>query len=375
VRTGLGIVSAVAGPSIASLIGDYFPEHERGRIYGYILSGELVGAGFGFVVAGQFAALSWRAPFFVLVPPALLVWWLVRRLPEPARGGASRMPRDAREIRSGDDIAAGRCEPYAPDESPGARVAANKAHEVARRSAIEPRPDAVLREDPVKMSLWEAARYVLRVRTNVVLIVASALGYFFFSGMRGFAVEFSKEHYGVSQSEASALTILLGIGALSGVLSGGRIADRLLRRGRLAGRVEVSGVSVLLAGLVLIPALITTHLWLAIGLLIIAALFLGASNPPMDAARLDIIHPRLWGRAEAVRTVLRTAGDAAAPVLFGILAQSVFGGTTGLEYTFLLMLLALFAAAALVLIVGRRTYPQDVAAVAASMEPTPGRSR
>ena len=26
---------------------------------------------------------------------------------------------------------------------------------------------------------------------------------------------------------------------------------------------------------------------------------------PLDAARLDIIHPALWGRAEGVRTVLR----------------------------------------------------------------------
>ena len=47
-RVFLGGVSAVAGPVIASLVGDYFPASERGRIYGYILAGELVGAGFGF---------------------------------------------------------------------------------------------------------------------------------------------------------------------------------------------------------------------------------------------------------------------------------------------------------------------------------------
>lgn len=100
----------------------------------------------------------------------------------------------------------------------------------------------------------------------------------------------------------------------------------------------------------------------------LAALFLGATNPPLDAARLDIIHPLLWGRAEAVRTVLRNISDAAAPILFGLLAQSVFGGSSGLEYTFLLTLLALFAAAILVLTIGRRTYPRDVAAAAASLD-------
>src|SRR5579875_2752277 len=90
-RLALGAVTAVSAPAIASMIGDYFPGSERGRIWGYVLSGELIGAGFGFLIAGQFASLSWRAPFFVLVPPTALVWWLVHRLPEPERGGASRL--------------------------------------------------------------------------------------------------------------------------------------------------------------------------------------------------------------------------------------------------------------------------------------------
>ena len=37
-----------------------------------------------------------------------------------------------------------------------------------------------------------------------------------------------------------------------------------------------------------------------------AAMMLSAQNPPIDAARLDIMPPLLWGRAEGVRTALRT---------------------------------------------------------------------
>jgi MFS family permease len=62
-RVLLGAVTAAAGPIVASLVGDYFPSAERGRIYGYVLTGELVGAGFGFAVTGDIAALSWRAAF------------------------------------------------------------------------------------------------------------------------------------------------------------------------------------------------------------------------------------------------------------------------------------------------------------------------
>src|SRR5262249_61143824 len=86
-RLALGAVTAVAGPFIASLVGDYFLASERGRIYGFILSGELIGAGIGFAVTGDIAALSWRAAFVALAIPAFVLAWLIWRLPEPARAG------------------------------------------------------------------------------------------------------------------------------------------------------------------------------------------------------------------------------------------------------------------------------------------------
>src|SRR5882724_2021980 len=86
-RLFLGVVTAAAGPVVASLVGDYFHASERGRIYGFILAGELLGAGVGFGVTGDIAALSWRAAFVILALPAFALAWLVVRLPEPARGG------------------------------------------------------------------------------------------------------------------------------------------------------------------------------------------------------------------------------------------------------------------------------------------------
>src|SRR5580658_8567627 len=86
-RVCLGAVTAAAGPIVASLVGDWFPASERGKIYGYILSGELLGAGAGFAFTGDIAALSWRLAFVILAIPALVLAWLIVRLPEPARGG------------------------------------------------------------------------------------------------------------------------------------------------------------------------------------------------------------------------------------------------------------------------------------------------
>lgn len=72
-RLGLGIVMAAGGPVVASLVGDYFPAGERGRIYSVIGMGELAGAGLGFAVTGDIAALSWRAAFAILAVPAFVL--------------------------------------------------------------------------------------------------------------------------------------------------------------------------------------------------------------------------------------------------------------------------------------------------------------
>lgn len=44
-------------------------------------------------------------------------------------------------------------------------------------------------------------------------------------------------------------------------------------------------------------------------------------------------------------------------MLFGVLADSVFGGSSGLQYAFLLMLGSLLIAAAITLVFSRRTTP------------------
>src|SRR5919202_6260389 len=92
-RVFLGGVTAAAGPIVASLVGDWFASGERGRIYGYIIAGELVGAAIGFAVTGGIATLSWRAAFVILALPAFALAWLVFHLPEPERGARRPLRR------------------------------------------------------------------------------------------------------------------------------------------------------------------------------------------------------------------------------------------------------------------------------------------
>lgn len=381
-RLLLGVVTAAAGPVIASLTGDYFLESERGRIYGYILAGELVGAGLGFGVTGDIAALSWRAAFLILAIPAFVLAWMVARLPEPARGGAGALapetPADGRlrvvpdgSAPTGPDTASHAGQP-APGlgQPPGTGATGRTtAQELAAERGLVGDPDLVLTADPRRMSLLEATRYVLRIRTNVVLIIASACGYYFLAGIEVFGNEFARSQYRVNLAVANLVLLVIGVGAIGGVLVGGAAGDALLRRRHLNGRIMISAITATAAVLLFIPALLTRSLLTSLPYLIVAAFCLSAQNPPLDAARLDIVPPLLWGRAEAVRSLLRSAAQALAPLMFGLFAQHVFGGgRAGLQWTFAVMLLPL-AVSAIMLYRSLRSYPADVATAAAAPPP------
>jgi MFS family permease len=351
-RMLLGGVTAAAGPLVASLVGDFFPAYERGRIYGYILAGELVGAGVGFAVTGDIAALSWRAAFVILALPAFALAWLIFRLPEPARGGHDALiAANAQPVATSDD-----------DEQE------TDAQRLARESGVEPDP-ALVDADPNRMGLLAATRYVLRIRTNVVLIIASAAGYFFLAGVQTFGVEFVTRQYGIDQALGTLVLLVVGAGGVVGVLAAGTLGDRLLRRGYLSARVVVSAIAATAAVVLFVPAIFTRSAVTALPYITLAALALSAQNPPLDAARLDIMVPLLWGRAEAVRTFFRTLGQSAAPLVFGGVSDYVFGGgRSALQWTFAIMLLPL-AASAYFLYRGLETYPRDVATAAANARP------
>jgi MFS family permease len=383
-RLLLGAVTATAGPAIASLTGDYFPARERGRVYAYILGGEIAGTAAGFIISGSVASLiSWRVAFLLLaIPGFFLARELHRSVPEPLRGGHSWLEPGVVDLHESVAASASR-----PPPEPGANEAPEPAddlaREAARRLGVAPDPKLVLHEDPRTLGLLAAVRYILSIPTNMLMIISSSLGYFFFSGLSTFALLFVRGHYHASQATAELVLALLVAGAMIGTLVSGRVTDLLLRRGMLEVRVWVPALCYLGATVLLIPGIVATHLTPAVWFDVAGAGLLSAANPPLDAARLDIMPAGLWGRAESTRTVLRSLAQALAPLIFGGLAQLIAGiapaqapvGThpgivspsvaRGLEISFLL-LLGTLAFAGIFLLRARSTYPRDVATAAAS---------
>ncbi|HVJ92517.1 MAG TPA: MFS transporter, partial [Labilithrix sp.] len=269
---GLGLLAAAAIPSVASILGDYIPQQDRAKIYGAVLSGEVIGTAFGFIASGLLASLSWRFGFWVLALPALPLAFAMNRLPEPARGGASQLSRGARSLSP---------PPSQRQEDKGARrfVALE-----ARKAGVAPRARLVHDEDPAQSSLGWAVRYVLSVPTNLVLIFASTFGYFFFAGARVFGVELLRSQLGLSHVAAIAFIATVGSGAFFGVLVGGWLSDYLLTRGHLRIRVQVGIVAMLACAALFMFALLIRSFWWSAILLFLSAAGFGAINSSIDAA-------------------------------------------------------------------------------------------
>ncbi len=388
-RLLLGAVTATAGPAIASLTGDYFPARERGRVYAYILGGEIAGTAFGFIVSSSVASLiDWRAAFVLLaIPGFFLARELYRTVPEPLRGGQSRLEPGVEDLSASVAESASKLPPN-PSEADQPPPADELAHQAAIRLGAEPDPKLVLDEDPREMGLIKAVKYILSIPTNVLMIISSSLGYFFFAGLQTFALLFVRGHYHASQASAELVLAMLVLGALVGTLVSGRVTDAMVRAGHLEARVWVPALCYFGAAALLIPGILSSHLTPALWFDVGGAALLSAANPPLDAARLDIMPAGLWGRAESTRTVLRSLAQALAPVVFGGLSQLIAGiapaqapvGThtgvispstaRGLEISFLLMV-STIAAAGVFLLKARSTYPRDVATAAASNQGSP----
>jgi MFS family permease len=233
------------------------------------------------------------------------------------------------------------------------------------------------------MGLAASVRYIFSIPSNVLIIIGSALGYFYFAGLQTFALLFVKGHYHASQATAELSLALLVVGLVIGTVIGGRLTDTMLERGYLGARVWFPGVCYIGAAVLLLAGLLGSKLTPALWFDVAGAALISAANPPVQAARLDVVPAGLWGRASSALTVVRSLAQALAPLAFGGLSQLVAGivpqqapigthphapstsATTGLQVSFLIMLATLLAAGVF-MFRARVTFARDVATAAAS---------
>jgi MFS family permease len=312
-RSLLGAAEASYSPAAFSLISDYYPVRERGRMLGLYQ----VGAILGFVALPVGAYIGetwgWRAAFHVLAIQGFVLAMIAWRLPEPERG---RQDREA----------------------------AGLTHHVAGTAS-----------EVALLPLRQAFLSILRVPSVLVSVGSTALSTFFTTGLGIWAVTFLVRFHDMTLTQASLTTGLLGVGAIIGALAGGTLGDRLVSRGVVNGRLYVAGTAQIVGVALLMPALATDHTPTMIVLFGLGAITLTMPNPPLSAVQADVIHPDLRGRSVSIRSILNTASAAASPLLLGILSDSI-----GLRTAFLMVLPLFGMGGVVLLLLGPRFLSRDM---------------
>ena len=280
-RMVLGLWDPCDNPTSQSLLADYYPVNQRSKVMGIYQMGQLTGF-FLLPIGGLMGqAWGWRATFFFFALPAFAVALLSWRLPEPVRGIQER-----------------------------------------RSQRLEADESAVIASQYQTIPVMVAYKHILRVRSYTASLVSSAVGSLFFGGIGVWTPTFLIRYHDLDVAEATAALSLVAVGGLVGVLTAGNLADFLTHSGYTSARIGVAGISRLISAPLFIAAFLVGYTPLMLILLAFGALFLVAAIPPLNAARVDVLHPDLRGRGTSLDAVTQSLSSAASPVIYGIIADA-----------------------------------------------------
>ena len=295
-RLGVGAVEANGSASF-SLLSDYYAVAQRARMMGRYQLGSAVGGMFGVGLSGVLVDLyGWRAAFWMWIPLGVLVVVLLLRLPEPERGSQDRAFHREEIDRVEADGLPGLLPDYHLPEP--------------RRSDL----------DYASATWGQVLRELRQIRSMWFGLFSLTISSFLLGALGVWGIEFFKQAFDLSATRAGLFVPVIGGGAAVGLIGGGELADRLLRRGMGNARVYVTAVSSVLASVLLLPAFLTSSLTLAAVLLFFGSTCLTIPVAPSEALVSDVVPSELRGRAAAIRSVVR-ALSALAPLIVGALVR------------------------------------------------------
>ena len=334
IRLGVGVVEA-NGPAAISLLSDYYPVQERAKRIGLYNSGALIGSALGLGLAGVFVGRwGWRAAFWMWIPLGIITIFMLLRAPEPERGHQDADFHDEIDpLQSVDAV------------------------ELAGKLALPP-PTRVGTLEYQGCTWREAYREIFKIRSMWFGVVGITVSAALLNALGFWAIPYFQEVHDLSHEQAGGYAVVFGLGAAVGVLSGGFLADRLLRRGIVNARIHVVVVSSILATIIFVPAFASNSLAITLPLFLVGGFFLTLPVAPADAMLTDVVVAPLRGRAAGLRSIVRSGSS------LMILVVGVLKGFFGLQ-TALVAITPVYAVGGLIMLLAARTYPSDLAFVAA----------
>jgi MFS family permease len=280
-------------------------------VFALIRAAGYIGLALGIAIGGALGqAFGWRAPFFAMVIPGLIVAFLVFRLTEPPRGG----------------VDAARTPPHGVERG--------------------------------RRALWADCRAVLSVRTLRFLFVGVAVAFAGFNGLGYWLPSFWEREFDLSEGEAAALTGALALAATAiGFWIGGVLGDRW-HRDRPTGRIDLAAGTLLLGGALLVVAIAVDILALQLPLMLGAAILIVSGMPSETAAVADVLPSARRGIGYAMFTFLVAVSASLGPLGVGIASD-----VTGSLRTALILMALPCIPGALVLRRARHAYVEDSQAI------------
>jgi MFS family permease len=295
-RALLGFGQAITEPSASSLLSDYYPTEQRGKVFSNQQVMVFIGFGLGIALGGAIGeAFGWRAAFLVVGPPSMLVALLAFSLKEPRRGHGDRLHVDAAT-----DISAG----------PEPEHVALFEHGFRRFVADMVRG---LRDD--FSTIWQITtlRYALVGVSSLMFTVA---------GIGAWLPQFHERFSQLTEKQATgAVGALIIFGGIPGVLLGGKLADHFAPRIKGA-RVVIPAYCIFAGNTILIVSYLPVPAAASIALQLLGIFAITMAIPALRAGMADAVPAHLRGAGfGAFNLVSILFGAAAAPLIVGALAD------------------------------------------------------
>lgn len=300
-RASVGIGEAAYVTIAPSLLSDYFPVRQRGRVMAIFFCAIPVGSALGYVVGGLVDKhYGWRAAFFVAGVPGLVLAALCLLLRDPPRGA-----------QDGDAVAAG------PAAAPS-RATAPPAAAPAAAAPSDARSATAMRKDT-----WAAYGRLLHNRPYVLTILGYAAYTFAVGGLAFWMPAFLERTRGIPRSEATVSfgTIVVITGFL-GTFAGGWLGDYCARYSRQA-YLWLSASATLVAAPCVWMALTTQSHTLYLAWMVAAQLCLFLSTGPINAAIVNLVVATERATAIALGVfAIHLLGDVLSPFLIGAISDA-----------------------------------------------------
>lgn len=293
---GMGVGQGMFGPTYTGLIAQYHDSTTRARALSLHQTSSYIGVICCGVLAGYIAdKMGWQYSFFIFGGLGLLLTVIL----------AARL-RDR------------------TDGQPS-----------------QPQPDKE------KMpSFKDSVAAFFKVPTAVCLLIAYTGGIFVITGYLTWMPKLMKETFDLSMSAAGFHSMFwANVAAFLGVMLGGTVNDRLVSRGKGAGRLIIQTAGLLLAVPCIVLMGLSHNLVVVCAALAGYGLFRGVFESGTYPVLYDVISPRFYSMSSAVMILFGFSIGALAPWLLGIISDN-FGlaqgvallGTVWLAVSFALIL-------------------------------------